>query len=747
MVRGQQHILMTAEYPYLNLSLRYVHGTKSTTVFSYPSKIKAPKAPFDAARIISRFVNLSEFYVLGCHDARRFYSFISVDDADHTGARLELTLTTDSDVLLPGRTVLNLINSIKEMLEHDEPFNDETLASALTSSGFPAEPLRSSARYQGNTIADKPCYRTYVSATELATIMSFPRQSSYAPYSEVALVHVTSAPVTEDPLPQISETVSQAFTVVCPKDVTPSAESVEITDHLALTYTRAGFEPATVSFEVGTTNRYVRISGPALIVNDAEKAGIVFTQRIAYEVKSSKGNTVNAYTILINGRTATRADGSFEVNSSDFNSDGKVNISVSSTNFFTTSIDLTCEELLAAQPLELVLVPEELPVTLRLDFGEGRTMEQEILLEKSSPEYCRLRAGSFHGFRAHRLMGHEPETYNIDMATVAHTAPARPAEPQRVERPVRKETPAAAAATVPVAAAEETTVKAEAQKPEQEVQEPQQPARPTRIDRPKSAAELRAEKLRNDIPQKMTDEEKKADKKADKKRKQPLPYADELPKKVDILKDDPDPDEEQRRPLSPMIIAAVAVVLITVGIVWYLFTLLPSDKTDEMAENNTELLDSDDSQGRISVIDDIPDETTQQQPDQAQAAPAEQPAQSGALTPEEKADIEYLNSHDVWRPADMKSEKFRQFFQKFSEGDIDALANSDYYAVKDAATNRKAIQVIEFIWKSKGTFQENNNRKVLKATQGNESIDLSKIVDDLARRQDTKPNTEPRPER
>ena len=109
---------MTAEYPYLNLSLRYVHGTKSTTVFSYPSKTKAPKAPFDAARIISKFLNLSEFYVIGCHDGRRFYSFISVDDADHTGARLELTITLDSDVLLPGRTVPRCIGLSEHALCH-----------------------------------------------------------------------------------------------------------------------------------------------------------------------------------------------------------------------------------------------------------------------------------------------------------------------------------------------------------------------------------------------------------------------------------------------------------------------------------------------------------------------------------------------------------------------------------------------------------------------------------------------------
>ncbi len=735
---------MTAEYPYLNLSLRYVHGTKSTTVFSYPSKTKAPKAPFDAARIISKFLNLSEFYVIGCHDGRRFYSFISVDDADHTGARLELTITLDSDVLLPGRTVLHLINSVKDMLEHDEPFNDDTLAAALTSSGFPQEPLRSAARHQGNDIADKPCYRTYVSATELTNIMSFPRQSAYAPFSEIALVHVTSAPVSDQPLPQISEPLIQAFTVVSPSGVTPSAESVELTDHLALTYTRAGFEPTTVSFEVGTTNRYVRITGPALIVNDADKAGIVFTQRIPYNIISSKGTAVKAYTILINGRTANRADDTFEVNSTDFNSEGKVNITVSSTNYFTTTIDLTCEELLAKQPLELVLVPEEMPVTLRMDFGDGRTMEQEIMLEKSSPEYCRLRAGSFHGFRAHRLMGHEPEIYNVDLTTAAANVVA---EPRRTAEPVvTRQQP-----VKPVAEPEVKPAEPVQQPVQQPAEEPQQPVvneRPTKLDRPKSAAELRAEKLRADIPQKATDDDRKAEEEAKRKeRAKKFAYLNDRPEKVDILKDDPDDDEETKhKSLSPMIIAAVVVVLITAGIVWYLFNLIPSDSNNgDNTDEYTAMTESNDNQERISVIDDVPDVTAS---DKEKSAEPQQPAAASTpITPEEKADIEYLNSHNVWRPADMKSDKFRRFFELFAQGDIDGLANSDYYAVADMATNQKAIQIIDFVWKSKGTFQENNNRKVLKSTSGNESIDLSKIVDDLARRQDKTPYSEPRPKR
>ena len=727
-----RHSYMIPEYQYLNLSLRYAHGGKSTTVFSFPSSIKASKSPFDATSIISRFINLSEFYVTGCHDGRRFFSFVSVDDADNSGARLELTISLDSDVLLPGRTVLNLINSIKEMLEHDEPFNDDTLTKALSTSGFPETPLRSDARPQGNTIEGSPCYRTYISSTELGNIMSFPRQAAYAPYSEVALVHVTSAPVPDEPLPQITEPVTQAFTVVCPSDVTPSAESVEITDHLALTYTRAGFEPATVSFEVGTTNRYVRITGPALTVNSAEKAGIIFTQRIAYNVISSKGNAVKAYTILINGRTATRADGSFEVSSTDFNADGKVNISVSSTNYFTTSVDMTSEQLLANQPLELILVPEELPIVLRMDFGQGRTMEQEILLEKSSQEYCQLRAGRFHGFRAHRLMGHEPESYNIDLTTAA--AP---------RQEIRKDTPAqqpdqVAQPTQQPAVAPETPAVEEKNVEEPASQTTQQPT--AVVERPKSAAEIRAEQLRRDIPVKNEQEKSDADSKTV-ERKKHLPYADDRPKKIDILQDDPDDEESSSRSLSPIIIAVVAVAIITIGIVWYLFNLLPSDTAEEQLDEQTS------SDTRINIVNDESELTHPLSDSVANTTEAAAPTVATTLTPEEQADIEYLNANKVWNLEKLKSPKYRDFFTSLGEGNIDKIANSDYFAVTGQATNKQALEVVDMIWKAKGTHTERTNVRILEKLKDKESIDVYKLYEDLSRAKDKDPNTTPRPQR
>lgn len=708
---------MSLKFSYLKLSLRYVRGAKSTPVFSYPSSERAVRAPFDARYIMSRFVNLSDFYVMGCHDGSRYISYVSADDqADSQSDLLELTVVTDSAVLLPGRAVLNLFGSIKNMLENDEPFNDETIDAALDASGFAAEPLRGSQSPAGNDLKGVPCYRTFVSANELATILSFPRQSAYDRYSETVLTHVTAVPSPTDALPQITVPVSQSFTVVCPPDITASAETVELTDHLTLTYRKQGFEPATETFEVGTTNRFVRIQGPALLVNSAEKAGVTFIQRVPYTVVSSKGVPVTTYTILINGRTATRTDGYFEVSSLDFNNEGTVNITVSSTNYFTTSLDFTSEELAGANPLELVLVPEEMNVMLRLDFGDGRMMEQELTIEKSSSEYRLLRAGNFHGFRAHRLMSHEPETYSVDMAApaVAQGAGVRTVADAYAQRQPM-------AATKPVIAPEVAS----------EADEPAAPAH----EAPKSAAQLRAERLQRDIPTKLEEAASEKAEKTDKRRKA---YEKDIPRKADILEDDPDDDEDKvgttRKIFSPLLLAIVAVVLVTGGIVWYILSLFPDAKPAE--EQAVDVTAAADTTPRIEVIDDVT----------AQPVPAPE-SNVAAPSAEENADVEYLNTHDTWRLADLKSPRYREFFATLSTGDIDAIANTDYFAVRDRATNKKAVKIMDYLWEAKGTFGERRNVKAMTALKDKEEIDINALYELLARMQDSNPNKEERPQR
>ena len=72
--------------------------------------------------------------------------------------------------------------------------------------------------------------------------------------------------------------------------------------------------------------------------------------------------------------------------------------------------------MLVTEQLELVMQPVEQGVTLRLDFGDGRVFEQQISIEKNTPEYNRLHSGNFHGFRAHRQVTQDDsEVYNVDV--------------------------------------------------------------------------------------------------------------------------------------------------------------------------------------------------------------------------------------------------------------------------------------------------------------------------------------------
>lgn len=75
-----------------------------------------------------------------------------------------------------------------------------------------------------------------------------------------------------------------------------------------------------------------------------------------------------------------------------------------SNNYRTLKLKKPSAEMLVTEELELVMQPIEQGVTLRLDFGDGRVFEQQISIEKNTPEYNRLHSGNFHGFRAHRLV-------------------------------------------------------------------------------------------------------------------------------------------------------------------------------------------------------------------------------------------------------------------------------------------------------------------------------------------------------
>ena len=337
---------MSSKYPYLDIAISVVTDADRPVNYSFNS---APTIALPSlSKLAAHFVNLSDGYVMWQVGGRRAFTYFMLND-EGTSTILAITVRMDPDILLAGRPIVNLLGTIRRTLVDGTRLTHETLIRTLSDSGFPEEPLRSDARVDEPTAASGLCCRSYISTTDLANIMAFPRQKEYLPYQGVIIIPATVSMQPESSIPVITEPLDKALAVVCPENVTASADMVELSDHLTVTYTLSGFDPQTVEFEVGTTNRYVRINGPALIVNTPLHAGISFTRSVPYSVTSANGNKLDTYTVLINGRTATRTEGAFEISNTDFH-DGKVTIAVSSTNFGTYSREFTPEELSESPP-------------------------------------------------------------------------------------------------------------------------------------------------------------------------------------------------------------------------------------------------------------------------------------------------------------------------------------------------------------------------------------------------------------
>lgn len=113
----------------------------------------------------------------------------------------------------------------------------------------------------------------------------------------------------------------------------------------------------------------------------------------------------------------------------------------------------------------------------------------------------------------------------------------------------------------------------------------------------------------------------------------------------------------------------------------------------------------------------------------------------------ETVDVEYLNSNTVWRRADLKSEKYRNFFDLFAAGDIKVIAEADYFAAEGVATNRTAIKMIDMLWQAYKSPTQRSNELQLKKLKGKGEIDITALYTTLSRYRDANPNKSPRPKK
>lgn len=663
---------MSSKYKYLDISVTVVNEDRPSATYSTAG---APAVQLPAlSEVAAHFTSLSDGYLMWGASTKRAFSYFILDGAEGHPV-LMVTLLMDRDVLLAGRPIVNLLAAVKSRAIEGEELTPDLLDRLVGESGFPGEPLRCSEEAEVGVDATGVCMRSYSSPTELSNIFGFPRQKPYEMYRGVAVVPVTEQMLESDPLPLVTAPLDKALMVVCPEGVESSAERVSFSDHLTVTYLADGFDPVSVKFEVGTTNRYVRINGPALVVNSARHAGVVFRRRVPYTVKTQNGTPIDTYTILIDERTANRTEDGFEISNMDFR-EGKVKITVSSTNFSTYTQEFTPETLAEAIPLDIVLQPDSKDIVLRLDFGDGRVVEESLNIEKNTPEYCQLRAGRFHGFRAHRLMGSTPETYNVDVKPMVAAQAARqesviPSAPFAEKETLRQKFQEQ---TLPLEEPEEP----KAEDPEKITSGPVAPA----IEKAPSA--IRVERKQEIKAPEFTNETR-----------------------GEVVEED---DDTKPGYMRYTVIGVIAVAV--AALAWWLLGGSGSDGDAGSAAADT-----------TGVV----------------AENAAAPGLPGAVsvstpTPEEQADIDYMNSTSKWTVTQIKSEKYHALTEAFSEGDINAVIGNDYYAIKDRATNPDAVKVVDFLWRAKGTAQEKAHRKVLKQECGKSVIDMHRVMDQLSRR-------------
>lgn len=424
---------MSAEFPYIDIAVRYDHGGSMVTMFTCPQGAAARIPAIDGRNITEQFANFSTGYVISHRHNKLIYTLLHADAK--SAPVLAVTVSIDSDVLLPGRLIVKLLTELRSQLGETDRLSEPTVNHLIRAIGFPASPLRRPYPVTDNDKSDF-CYRTYVSPTELNRILTFPRQPQYNDYANVVVIPATIVPLNDNHT-RLQGLPEPLLAVVCPKGVTSPNEFASADKPLTLTYTKQYFQPVDVTFTPDEPNCYASIQGPALVVKDALHAGIDFRSNpCPCRVTMPDGTPVRQFAISVNGHPADMDGDRIVFRSTDFHPSGSASLSVSSTNFIAANSTITPDQISSDKPLEFSLEQEESSVLLRLNFSDSRVIEQRIAVGKSSPEYCQLRAGNFHGFRAHKLASPGAETYNVDMTVSEMQTVVKPtpvSEPVKIE--------------------------------------------------------------------------------------------------------------------------------------------------------------------------------------------------------------------------------------------------------------------------------------------------------------------------
>lgn len=423
-----------SDFSYIQIALRGEVQGATRTIYSYPSE-GAPVDPHwnammaEPEAVMKRFLNATECYVLQSAPTGHYMSLITRNPLHPEEGYVMISLLIDNSCSLTGRQVMNIFNNLKRTLLEEDLRTDAAVNASLQAASVPVEPVHlESWTYrppEGEThnIAEA-AYRTYISVQDLESIFSFPAQPDYASYRCILVVSATTSLRPGARMPRLTAPIRKQFSLICPPGVTASQTLAYDGDRITLTYSKQGFNTHKETIVAGIPSVYTKYEGSTINIRTAAQTGIRFVRRIPVRVLSTKGDPLQGYTITVNGRSIPTMDPFIEFTEKDLAEGSEVEIRVVSNNYRPLKLNQSSEKLLAMDELMLELNPVEQGITLRLDFGDGRVFEQQISIERNTPEYTSLRAGNFHGFRAMRqVTGDNSEIYNVDLSTPA-PAPA-----------------------------------------------------------------------------------------------------------------------------------------------------------------------------------------------------------------------------------------------------------------------------------------------------------------------------------
>lgn len=384
----------------------------------------------DPDAIVRNFMSARECYVMWRNEFGHYFSVITTDPLDQKAGRVMVTLMADNGCMLPGRSVFTALSGLKKTFLEDRIHTDQAVLRVLQAASLPEEPIELAAwqwRKPENAEKLMPlCYRTYLSTRELEGVFSFPEQPEYARYVYDIIINATSSLRPGIAIDRLTTPIQKVYSVVCPEGVTASAETVADGRQLTLTFTKEGYSPRKETVTAGVPSAYVIYDGSLMKIKSPAGPNMGFVRKVRLTIKNSKGGLINGYTVSVNDRPVNTMEPFIELTETDLQPGRRIEIQVASNNFHPLVKEFEAVELARESEIELVMVPVEQGITLRLVFGEGRVFEQQISLEKNTPEYSQLHSGNFHGFRAQKMVTpHGGEVYNVDVR--AANKPVAPA--------------------------------------------------------------------------------------------------------------------------------------------------------------------------------------------------------------------------------------------------------------------------------------------------------------------------------